>query len=183
MRSGAWTGYTGARITDVVNIGIGGSDLGPAMVTEALTPYGREGPRLHFVSNVDGAALAETLRGLPPETTLFIIASKTFTTQETMTNARSARAWFLAALGRGAVARHFVAVSTNDGRGRALRHRRRTNMFVFWDWVGGRYSLWSSIGLPIALAVGFDRFEALLAGAHRDGRALPHRAARRATCR
>ncbi len=164
VRSGAWTGATGARITDVVNLGIGGSDLGPAMVVEALTPYGREGPRLHFVSNVDGADLDETLRRVPPASTLFVVASKTFTTQETMTNAGSARAWLVAALGEAAVSRHFVALSTN--RAEVARFGiAAENMFVFWDWVGGRYSLWSSIGLPIALAVGFARFEALLAGA------------------
>ena len=165
VRSGAWTGATGARITDVVNLGIGGSDLGPAMVVDALTPYGREGPRLHFVSNVDGAHLDETLRVVPAATTLFVIASKTFTTQETMTNARSARAWLVAALGEAAVARHFVAVSTNTAEV-ARFGIAPENMFVFWDWVGGRYSLWSSIGLPIALAVGVAHFQALLAGAH-----------------
>ncbi len=165
VRSGAWTGSTGARITDVVNLGIGGSDLGPAMVVDALTPYGREGPRLHFVSNVDGAHLDETLRVVPAATTLFVIASKTFTTQETMTNARSARAWLVAALGEAAVAKHFVAVSTNTAEV-ARFGIAPDNMFVFWDWVGGRYSLWSSIGLPIALAVGVAHFQALLAGAH-----------------
>ena len=166
VRTGAWTGYTSARITDVVNIGIGGSDLGPAMATEALTPYTREGPRLHFVSNVDGSHLAETLRLVRPETTLFIVASKTFTTEETMMNARSARGWLLAAASdEKHLARHFVAISTND---REVRNFGidPANMFVFWDWVGGRYSLWSSIGLPIAIAIGFDRFEELLAGAH-----------------
>ena len=165
VRSGAWTGATGARITDVVNLGIGGSDLGPAMVVEALTPYGREGPRLHFVSNVDGAHLDDTLRVVPAATTLFVIASKTFTTQETMTNARSARAWLVAALGEAAVAKHFVAVSTNTAEV-ARFGIAPDNMFVFWDWVGGRYSLWSSIGLPIALAVGVAHFQTLLAGAH-----------------
>jgi glucose-6-phosphate isomerase len=165
LRSGAWKGYSGKAITDVVNIGIGGSDLGPYMVTEALRPYG--GPlRVHFVSNVDGTHIAETLRGLSPETTLFVIASKTFTTQETITNARSARDWLLQAAGsEQAVARHFVAVSTNaEEVGRFGIDTE--NMFVFWDWVGGRYSLWSAIGLPIALYVGMDRFEELLAGAH-----------------
>ena len=166
VRSGAWVGYTGLRITDVVNIGIGGSDLGPAMVTQALTPYGREGPRLHFVSNVDGTHLAETLRPLHPATTLFTIASKTFTTQETMVNARSARDWFLArAKDEAAVAEHFVAVSTNEAEVRKFGIAVE-NMFVFWDWVGGRYSLWASIGLPIALAVGYGRFEQMLDGAH-----------------
>lgn len=165
VRQGTWTGFSGLRITDVVNIGIGGSDLGPAMVTEALTPYTREGPRLHFVSNVDGSHLAETLRGLQPATTLFTVASKTFTTQETMTNARSARAWFLAeARDEARIARHFVAISTN-ARDVAAFGIAPDNMFVFWDWVGGRYSLWSSIGLPIALAAGFERFEQLLDGA------------------
>jgi glucose-6-phosphate isomerase len=166
VRNGTATGFSGMRLTDVVNIGIGGSDLGPAMVTQALTPYTREGPRLHFVSNVDGAHLSETLRELHPATTLFIIASKTFTTEETMLNARSAREWFLAsARSDAAVARHFVAVSTNvdEVRGFGIDPG---NMFVFWDWVGGRYSLWSSIGLPIAIAAGYGRFEQLLEGAH-----------------
>jgi glucose-6-phosphate isomerase len=167
IRTGTWTGFSGSRIGDVVNIGIGGSDLGPAMVTEALTPYAREGPRLHFVSNVDGSHLAETLRMLRPETTLFIVASKTFTTDETMMNARSAQQWFLAAARDTAhVARHFVAVSTNEPEVRAFGIDP-VNMFVFWNWVGGRYSLWSSIGLPIALAAGFDCFRQLLEGAHR----------------
>ncbi|MEZ5289927.1 MAG: glucose-6-phosphate isomerase [Vicinamibacterales bacterium] len=164
VRLGRWKGATGEPITDVVNVGIGGSDLGPAMVVEALTPYGREGPRLHFVSNVDGAHLSETLRTIRPATTLFVIASKTFTTQETMANARSARAWLVQALGDAAVARHFVAVSTN-----ATEVQRfgitASNVFGFWDWVGGRYSLWSSIGLPIAIAIGAAGFDALLAGA------------------
>jgi glucose-6-phosphate isomerase len=197
IRSGAAAGFSGLRITDVVNIGIGGSDLGPAMVTQALTPYGREGPRLHFVSNVDGAHLAETLRQLHPATTLFIIASKTFTTEETMMNARSAREWFLqktrsaedaeftestgasftdagpsplsasSTEDRAAdrIAKHFVAVSTNEREVRQFGIDP-ANMFVFWDWVGGRYSLWSSIGLPISIAAGFGRFEQLLEGAH-----------------
>ncbi|MGE0814140.1 MAG: glucose-6-phosphate isomerase [Vicinamibacterales bacterium] len=164
VRLGRWRGATGEAITDVVNVGIGGSDLGPAMVVEALTPYGREGPRLHFVSNVDGAHLSETLRQIRPASTLFVIASKTFTTQETMANASSARAWLVQALGETAVARHFVAVSTNAAEvqrfGIAPSH-----MFGFWDWVGGRYSLWSSIGLPIAIAIGAAGFDALLAGA------------------
>ena len=167
VRQGTVTGFSGLRITDVVNIGIGGSDLGPAMVTQALTPYTREGPRLHFVSNVDGAHLTETLRTLHPATTLFIIASKTFTTEETMMNARSAREWFLAsAKSEAAIAQHFVAVSTNTDEVRNFGIDP-ANMFVFWDWVGGRYSLWSSIGLPIALAAGYGRFEQLLEGAHR----------------
>jgi glucose-6-phosphate isomerase len=165
VRSGRWTGAGGDRLTDVVNLGIGGSDLGPAMVTEALAPYGREGPRLHFVSNVDGAHLDETLRQLSPATTLVVVASKTFTTQETMANAQSARAWLVATLGDAAVARHFVAVSTNAAEV-ARFGIAAANMFVFWDWVGGRYSLWSSIGLPIALAIGADRFDELLAGAN-----------------
>ena len=164
VRAGVWTGATGQRITDVVNLGIGGSDLGPAMVVDALTPFGREGPRMHFVSNVDGAHLDETLRSVPAATTLFIIASKTFTTQETMANARSARAWLVAALGEAAVGRHFVAVSTNAAAVAAFGIAA-SNVFGFWDWVGGRYSLWSSIGLPIALAIGADGFDALLAGA------------------
>jgi glucose-6-phosphate isomerase len=166
VRSGRWTGHTGLRITDVVNIGIGGSDLGPAMAVEALKPFTRDAPRLHFVSNVDPTHLGETLRGLRPETTLFTIASKTFTTQETMANAQSARAWFLAsAHDEAAIAKHFVAISTNEKAVRAFGIAP-DNMFVFWDWVGGRYSLWSSIGLPIVLAIGFEQFEALLDGAH-----------------
>ncbi len=164
VRSGAWTGARGHRITDVVNLGIGGSDLGPAMVTDALAPYGREGPRLHFVSNVDGAHLDETLRLVSPESTLFVVASKTFTTQETMANAHSARRWLVRALGDAAVARHFVAVSTNAPEVQRFGIAP-ASMFVFWDWVGGRYSLWSSIGLPVALAVGATHFDALLAGA------------------
>jgi len=172
VRGGAWRGFTGARITDIVNIGIGGSDLGPVMVTEALRPYWPEGLDLHFVSNVDGTHLAEALRRCRPETTLFLVASKTFTTQETMTNARSARAWLVDALGdEAAVARHFVALSTNEAAVRAFGIDP-ANMFRFWDWVGGRYSLWSAIGLSIALAVGMDRFEELLAGAHEVDRHL-----------
>ena len=166
VRGGQWTGYTGMRITDVVNIGIGGSDLGPAMAAQALTPYSHDGPRLHFVSNIDGAHLSDTLRSLHPATTLFTIASKTFTTQETMTNARSAREWFLArARDEAAIAKHFVAISTNE-RDVTAFGIAPDNMFVFWDWVGGRYSLWSSIGLPIALAAGFGHFEQMLDGAH-----------------
>jgi glucose-6-phosphate isomerase len=166
VRGGQWTGYTGMRITDVVNIGIGGSDLGPAMAAQALTPYSHDGPRLHFVSNVDGAHLSDTLRALHPGTTLFTIASKTFTTQETMANARSARAWFVArAKEESAIAKHFVAISTNERDVKAFGIAPE-NMFVFWDWVGGRYSLWSSIGLPIALAAGFGHFEQMLDGAH-----------------
>ncbi len=166
VRSGDWTGQTGRRITDVVNIGIGGSNLGPKMVCAALAPYQREDLRVHFVSNVDGTHLVETLRRLDPETTLFIVASKTFTTQETMTNAASARDWLLAALKEpAAVARHFVAVSTNAEQVTAFGIDT-ANMFGFWDWVGGRYSLWSAIGLPIAIAIGFERFVELLEGAH-----------------
>ncbi|MEK0085345.1 glucose-6-phosphate isomerase [Benzoatithermus flavus] len=167
VRAGTWRGFTGQRITDVVNIGIGGSDLGPLMVCTALAPYAAQGPlRVHFVSNVDGAHLALTLGDLDPERTLFVVASKTFTTQETMTNAASARAWLLARLGgqEAAVARHFVAVSTNEQAVRAFGIEP-ANMFAFWDWVGGRYSLWSAIGLPIALHLGMDRFLELLGGA------------------
>jgi glucose-6-phosphate isomerase len=166
VRGGAWRGHRGDAITDVVNIGIGGSDLGPLMVCEALKPYHRPDLRPHFVSNVDAAHLVHTLAKLEPARTLFIVASKTFTTQETMTNAGSARAWLVEHLGsEAAVARHFVAVSTNAEAVRAFGIDP-ANMFGFWDWVGGRYSLWSAIGLPIALAVGMARFEELLAGAH-----------------
>ncbi len=166
VRGGAWRGYSGKPIRDVINLGIGGSDLGPAMVTEALTPYGHEGPRLHFVSNVDGTDLAEALRRVEAQTTLFVVASKTFTTQETLTNAHSARRWLLDAMGsEAAIARHFVAVSTNGPEVEKFGIDR-ANMFEFWDWVGGRYSLWSAIGLPIALSIGMDRFEEMLAGAH-----------------
>jgi glucose-6-phosphate isomerase len=148
VRSGSWKGFTGKPITDIVNIGIGGSDLGPVMVTECLRPYARPGLRVHFVSNVDGTHIAETLKRLDPETTLFMIASKTFTTQETMTNAFSARGWFLERAGDPAhVARHFVAISTNAAKVRQFGIHP-DNMFVFWDWVGGRYSLWSAIGCP-----------------------------------
>ena len=163
--SGEWKGYTGKAITDVVNIGIGGSDLGPYMVTEALRPY-KNHLNMHFVSNVDGTHIAETLKKVNPETTLFLVASKTFTTQETMTNANSARDWLLAAAkDSSAVAKHFAALSTN---GKAVEEFGidTNNMFEFWDWVGGRYSLWSAIGLSIALSIGFDNFEALLSGAH-----------------
>ena len=167
VRSGAWRGYTGLPITDIVNIGIGGSDLGPKMVVEALTPYTRRDLRAHFVSNVDGTDIAETLKKVQPETTLFLIASKTFTTQETMANAHTARAWFLeAAREETAVASHFAALSTNTD-GVVAFGIDPANMFEFWDWVGGRYSLWSAIGLSIALAVGFDNFTALLTGAHK----------------
>ena len=166
VRSGEWLGYTGRPITDVVNIGIGGSDLGPVMVCEALRPYGHERLSMHFVSNVDGSQIAETLKRLDPETTLFVVASKTFTTQETLTNAHTARDWFLAKAGDvRCVAKHFVAVSTNR-EGVVAFGIDPQNMFEFWDWVGGRYSLWSAIGLPIVLYVGMGRFEELLAGAH-----------------
>ena len=166
VRSGEWRGYTGKTITDIVNIGIGGSDLGPVMVTECLQPYAGAGLRVHFVSNVDGTHIAETLKPLDPEATLFLIASKTFTTQETMTNAFTAREWFLKRAGdRSHVARHFVAISTNTAKVREFGIHP-DNMFVFWDWVGGRYSLWSAIGLSIACYVGFERFGQLLAGAH-----------------
>ncbi len=166
IRSGKWRGYSGKAISDVVNIGIGGSDLGPKMVTTALKPYAQAGLNVHFVSNVDSTDLVETLKGLNPETTLFLIASKTFTTQETMTNAHSARDWFLAKAGDAtAVAKHFAALSTNE-EGVAAFGIDTQNMFEFWDWVGGRYSLWSAIGLSIAIYLGMDNFEALLAGAH-----------------
>lgn len=167
VRSGTWKGWTGERITDVVNIGIGGSDLGPLMVTEALRPYATPELRVHFVSNVDGTHIAETLRRVAPERTLFLVASKTFTTQETLTNAHTAREWLLTHAGgdRNAIARHFVALSTNADE--VARFGIDTaNMFPFWDWVGGRYSLWSAIGLSIALYIGMDRFEELLDGAH-----------------
>jgi glucose-6-phosphate isomerase len=166
LRSGQWTGYTGKPIKDIVNIGIGGSDLGPVMVTEALRPYWKEGLNVHYVSNVDGTHIAETLKRVNPQTTLFMIASKTFTTQETMTNAYTARDWLLdAAKSEGAVARHFVALSTN-AEGVAKFGIDTANMFPFWDWVGGRYSLTSAIGLSIACMIGFDRFEELLQGFH-----------------
>lgn len=166
VRTGAWKGYTGKSITDVVNVGIGGSDLGPFMVTEALKPYGKENLRMHFVSNVDGTHMAECLKKVNPETTLFVIASKTFTTQETIANAEAAKAWFLAtALNEIHVACHFVALSTN-AKAVAAFGIDTANMFEFWDWVGGRYSLWSAIGLSIALYIGFENFEKLLEGAH-----------------
>ncbi len=162
--SGEWRGYTGKRITDIVNIGIGGSDLGPLMVTEALRPYWREGMNVHFVSNVDGTHIAETLKRISPETTLFLIASKTFTTQETMTNAHTARRWFLEhAKNETAVAKHFAALSTNAEGVQAFGIAPE-NMFEFWDWVGGRYSLTSAIGLSIACTIGFEHFEELLEG-------------------
>jgi glucose-6-phosphate isomerase len=166
VRNGKWLGYSGKRITDIVNIGIGGSDLGPAMVCTALKACAKQDLNVHFVSNIDGTHLAQALEVCDPETTLFIVASKTFTTQETMTNARSARSWFLkSAKDQAHIAKHFVALSTN-----AMAVQEfgidPSNMFEFWDWVGGRYSLWSAIGLSIALYVGMDNFEALLEGAH-----------------
>lgn len=166
IHSGEWKGYSGKKIKYIVNIGIGGSDLGPVMVTEALKPYWVEGIQTYFVSNVDGTHIVETLKKVTPDETLFLIASKTFTTQETMTNAHSARNWFMqAAKDESLVAKHFVALSTNAAEvtqfGIAVE-----NMFGFWDWVGGRYSLWSAIGLSIALTVGYDNFENLLKGAH-----------------
>ncbi|MGG5902195.1 glucose-6-phosphate isomerase [Sphingobacterium daejeonense] len=163
--SGAWKGYTAKEITDVVNIGIGGSDLGPVMVTEALKSY-KTRLNMHFVSNVDATQIAETLKDLDPETTLFLIASKTFTTQETMANANSAKEWFLKDGAKEAdVAKHFAALSTNESGVSAFGIDTK-NMFEFWDWVGGRYSLWSAIGLSICLAVGFDNFKQLLTGAY-----------------
>ena len=163
--SGEWKGYTGKAITDVVNIGIGGSDLGPYMVTEALRPY-KNHLNMHFVSNVDGTHIAEVLKKVNPETTLFLVASKTFTTQETMTNAHSARDWFLkAASDEKHVAKHFAALSTN-AKAVGEFGIDTANMFEFWDWVGGRYSLWSAIGLSIVLSIGFDNFVELLSGAH-----------------
>ncbi len=165
--SGIWRGYTGKPISDIVNIGIGGSDLGPYMVTEALKPYKKEHINVHFVSNVDGTHIAETLKKLDPETTLFLIASKTFTTQETMTNAFTAREWFLKAANDDAhIAKHFAALSTNK-KAVADFGIDTANMFEFWDWVGGRYSLWSAIGLSIACSIGYDNYEKLLLGAHR----------------
>jgi glucose-6-phosphate isomerase len=165
LLSGAWKGFTGKKITDIVNIGIGGSDLGPVMVTECLKPYAQEGLSAHFVSNVDGTHIVETLKHLDPETTLFLIASKTFTTQETMANAFSARNWFLGhAKDQAHVAKHFVAISTNRKKVQDFGIDP-DNMFAFWDWVGGRYSLWSAIGLSIACSIGFENFTELLQGA------------------
>jgi len=165
LESGAFSGHTGKKLTSLVNIGIGGSDLGPVMVTEALRPYARQGISSSFVSNVDGTHLAETLRRVDPETTLFVVASKTFTTQETLANAKSAREWLVGRLGsEAAVAKHFVALSTNEREVAAFGIDPQ-NMFEFWDWVGGRYSLWSAIGFSIAATVGMDRFEELLEGA------------------
>ena len=166
IHSGEWKGYSGKKIKYVVNIGIGGSDLGPVMVTEALKPYWKEGIQPYFVSNIDGTDLAEVLKKVTPDETLFLIASKTFTTQETMTNAHSARDWFLqTAVDEKNVAKHFVALSTNE-KGVEEFGIDKQNMFVFWDWVGGRYSLWSAIGLSIALTIGYDNFEELLKGAY-----------------
>src|SRR3954463_16759781 len=167
LRSGAWKGHTNKSISDIVNIGIGGSDLGPVMVTEALRPYWKSDMRAHFVSNVDGTHITETLERVDPERTLFIVASKTFTTQETLTNAKTARAWLLEKLGAGneAVAKHFVALSTNAKEVSGFGIDTQ-NMFEFWDWVGGRYSLWSAIGLSIACMIGMDNFDELLAGGH-----------------
>ncbi|MFK7904769.1 MAG: glucose-6-phosphate isomerase, partial [Chitinophagales bacterium] len=167
VRSGEWKGYTNKHITDIVNIGIGGSDLGPLMVVEALKHYQHPDLTVHFVSNVDGTHIAETFKKLDPETTLFIIASKTFTTQETMTNANTARLWFLKHSGSDlkAIAKHFVAVSTNKKMVGEFGINT-DNMFTFWNWVGGRYSLWSAIGLSIACSIGFERFEELLEGAN-----------------
>lgn len=165
VHGGEWLGFTGKRIVDIVNIGIGGSDLGPAMICDALEPYGVDGMNVHFVSNVDGTDLSTTLEKLNPETTLFVVASKTFTTQETLTNAQSARSWFLKSGQQEDVAKHFAAVSTNADAVSEFGIDT-DNMFEIWDWVGGRYSLWSAIGLPIALYVGFENFERLLAGGH-----------------
>jgi len=166
VRNGTWTGYSGKKITDIINIGIGGSDLGPVMVCDALEPYASPDLNIHFVSNIDGAHLMRALKTCNPETTLVIVASKTFTTQETMTNAHSARDWFLAkAKDKTHIAKHFVALSTNATAVKDFGIDL-DNMFAFWDWVGGRYSLWSSIGLSIALYVGMDNFEGLLAGGH-----------------
>lgn len=166
IHGGTWLGYTGKPIKSLVNIGIGGSDLGPVMVTEALKPFQNPNLEIFFVSNVDGTHIAETLKKVDPETTLFFIASKTFTTQETMTNAHTARSWFLEqAKDESAVAKHFVALSTNS-KAVAAFGIDTNNMFAFWDWVGGRYSLWSAIGLPIACVIGFDKFEQLLSGAY-----------------
>jgi glucose-6-phosphate isomerase len=167
IHSGEWKGYSGKKIKYIVNIGIGGSDLGPVMVTEALRPYWVAGIQAYFVSNVDGTQIVETLKKVTPEETLFLIASKTFTTQETMTNAHTARDWFLqSAKDDSQVAKHFVALSTNEKE--VVKFGiDKANMFEFWDWVGGRYSLWSAIGLSIALTTGYDHFESLLAGAHK----------------
>lgn len=164
VRSGEWKGATGKPITDIVNIGIGGSDLGPFMATEALKKYSQRNLKMHFVSNVDGTAIAETLAVCPPETTLFLVASKTFTTQETMTNAQTARNWFVQALGEAAIPKHFVALSTNTEEVEKFGIDKE-NMFEFWSFVGGRYSMWSAIGLSIMLSIGYDNFSELLQGA------------------
>src|SRR6476661_5237094 len=166
IHSGAWKGYTGKSIKYIVNIGIGGSDLGPLMITEALKPYWKKGIQTYFVSNIDGTHIAETLKKITPDETIFLVASKTFTTQETMTNAHTARSWFLEhAKDEAHIAGHFVALSTNDEAVKKFGINPQ-NMFVFWDWVGGRYSLWSAIGLSIALTLGYDNFESLLKGAY-----------------
>lgn len=166
IASGEWKGYTGKTVTDIVSIGIGGSDLGPVMVTEALKPYAKENIRVHFVSNIDGTHIAETLKRISPDTTLFMIASKTFTTQETMTNAMTTRKWFLdSAKDEDHIKKHFIALSTNSVEVEKFGIDPG-NMFVFWDWVGGRYSLWSAIGLSIACVIGFEKFVELLEGAH-----------------
>ena len=165
VHSGQWLGFSGKKVTDIINIGIGGSDLGPAMICDALEPYAIDGMRVHFVSNVDGTDLITTLESLNPETVLFVVASKTFTTQETITNAQSARNWFLRSATQADVAKHFVAVSTN-AKEVAKFGIDTANMFEIWDWVGGRYSLWSAIGLPIALYVGMENFTRLLEGGH-----------------
>ena len=166
VQSGEYKGYSGKSITDIVNIGIGGSDLGPYMVTDALMPYACEQLKIHFVSDIDGSQIYETLKQLDAATTLFIISSKTFTSRETITNARTARRWFIEQSGDDAqVARHFIAVTAN--RDEALKFGvKAENLFEFWDWVGGRYSVWSAIGLPVALSVGMDHFRAFLAGAN-----------------
>lgn len=176
IHSGEWKGYSGKKIKYVVNIGIGGSDLGPVMVTEALKPYWIEDIQPYFVSNIDGTDLAEVLKKITPDETLFLIASKTFTTQETMTNAHSARDWFLqSAIDEKNVAKHFVALSTNE-KGVEEFGIDKQNMFVFWDWVGGRYSLWSAIGLSIALTIGYDNFEELLKGAYQTDKHFSEKA-------
>lgn len=164
VRSGEWKGYTGKPINTIINVGIGGSDLGPVMVTEALKPYGKKGMKLHFVSNIDGTHIAEALEDSDPETTLFLIASKTFTTAETTTNATTAKKWFLKHGSEADVAKHFVALSTNAKEVGAFGIDTK-NMFGFNDWVGGRYSVWSAIGLSVALYIGYDNFHQFLAGA------------------
>jgi glucose-6-phosphate isomerase len=165
VRSGSWKGYTGKAIDTVINIGIGGSDLGPVMVTEALKPYGKQGMKLHFVSNIDGTHMAEALKDSNPETTLFLVASKTFTTAETTTNANTAKNWFLKSASQEDIAKHFVALSTNTSEVEKFGIDSK-NMFGFSDWVGGRYSVWSAIGLSVAIYIGFDNFKEFLAGAN-----------------